>query len=68
LADDVWRWGIASVFRELFKRDWLRAAGSSLRVLGMLRGFAVAIFVPVRSGHFRVARERHLRGRASSSS
>jgi glycosyltransferase involved in cell wall biosynthesis len=60
VADDVWRWGVASVFRELLKRDWLRAAGSLLRVLGMVRGFATAIFVPVREGHFR--------GRASSSS
>ncbi|HVT65999.1 MAG TPA: glycosyltransferase [Mycobacteriales bacterium] len=60
LADDVWRWGIASVVRELFKRDWLRAAGSLLRVLGMVRGAATAMFVPVRDGHFR--------GRASSSS
>jgi glycosyltransferase involved in cell wall biosynthesis len=52
LADDLWRWGLASVGRELLKRDWLRAAGSMLRVLGMLRGFATAVFVPVRDGHF----------------
>lgn len=59
-VDDVWRWGVASVGRELFKRDWLRAAGSVLRVLGMVRGAVAALFVPVRDGHFR--------GRASSSS
>jgi glycosyltransferase involved in cell wall biosynthesis len=52
VADDVWRWGVASVGRELLKRDWLRAAGSLLRVLGMLRGFATAAFVPVRDGHY----------------
>ncbi|HVV75168.1 MAG TPA: glycosyltransferase [Mycobacteriales bacterium] len=60
LVDDVWRWGFASVGRELLKRDWLRAAGSMLRVLGMLRGAAAAAFVPVRDGHFR--------GRSASSS
>ncbi|HVY08666.1 MAG TPA: glycosyltransferase [Mycobacteriales bacterium] len=60
LVDDVWRWGIASVGRELVKRDWLRAAGSILRVAGMLRGTVAAAFVPVRDGHFR--------GRAISSS
>ncbi|MGN6473290.1 MAG: glycosyltransferase family 2 protein [Mycobacteriales bacterium] len=60
IVDDVWRWGFASIGRELLKRDWLRAAGSVLRVLGMARGAAAACFVPVKDGHFR--------GRASSSS
>lgn len=53
VADDLWRWGLASVGRELAKRDWLRAAGSLLRVLGMVRGLVTAGFVPVRDGHFR---------------
>ncbi len=53
LVDDVWRWGVASLARELFKRDWLRAAGSLLRVLGMARGWVGACFVPVGDGHFR---------------
>jgi glycosyltransferase involved in cell wall biosynthesis len=52
-VDDVWRWGFASVGREVFKRDWLRAAGSALRVLGMVRGWIAASMVPVRDGHFR---------------
>jgi glycosyltransferase involved in cell wall biosynthesis len=56
LVDDLWRWGFASVGRELAKRDWLRAAGSVLRVVGMLRGFVAAGFVPVRDGHFRARR------------
>jgi glycosyltransferase involved in cell wall biosynthesis len=55
-VDDLWRWGLASVGRELFKRDWLRAAGSVLRFLGMVRGFAGAILVPVRDGHYRSRR------------
>lgn len=55
-VDDLWHWGLASVGRELFKRDWLRAAGSGLRFLGMLRGFASAIVVPVDNGHFRLRR------------
>ncbi len=55
-ADDLWRWGVASVGRELVKRDWLRAAGSVLRVLGMLRGLVAGLTVPVRDGHFRPRR------------
>jgi GT2 family glycosyltransferase len=62
-ADDLWRWGAMSVVRELGKRDWLRASGSLLRLLGMLRGMATAILVPVEDGHF-VTRQRR---RASSS-
>lgn len=59
LVDDQWRWGIYSIVAELLKRDPIRAAGSFLRVLGMIRGFFGAIFVPLRDGHYR---------RASSSS
>lgn len=68
LVDDVWRWGLASIGRELVKRDWLRAAGSILRVLGMARGLVTAGFVPVRDGHFRRTRRGHLARRASSES
>jgi glycosyltransferase involved in cell wall biosynthesis len=53
--DDQWRWGIVTIVVELAKRDFIRAAGSVMRVLGMLRGFAGAILVPVRDGHFRRA-------------
>lgn len=60
LVDDVWRWGLASIARELFKRDWLRAAGSVLRLLGMARGWVTACFVPISNGHFRAKRERSL--------
>jgi hypothetical protein len=55
-ADDLWRWGLASVGRELVKRDWLRAAGSVLRSLGMVRGFVAGIVVPVKDGHYRLRR------------
>jgi len=51
---DVWRWGVMLVPRELAKRDWFRAFGSLLRVLGVVRGFVVASFTPVRDGHFAV--------------
>jgi glycosyltransferase involved in cell wall biosynthesis len=54
VVDDQWRWGIYSILVELLKRDPIRAAGSVMRVLGMLRGFAGAIMVPVRDGHFRL--------------
>ncbi|HVW81461.1 MAG TPA: glycosyltransferase [Mycobacteriales bacterium] len=57
-ADDLWRWGVMSVVRELAKRDWLRAAGSLLRLLGMVRGIATAIAVPVEDGHFRLGQRR----------
>jgi glycosyltransferase involved in cell wall biosynthesis len=52
-VDDQWRWGIRSIVVELIKRDPIRAAGSMMRLLGMLRGFVSAILVPVRDGHFR---------------
>jgi GT2 family glycosyltransferase len=55
-GDDLWRWGAMSIIRELGKRDWLRAAGSLLRLLGMLRGMATAIAVPVEHGHYRLRR------------
>lgn len=55
-ADDVWRWGLASIARELVKRDWLRAAGSLLRLLGMVRGFLSGLTVPVENNHFRLRR------------
>ena len=55
-ADDLWRWGVASVGRELVKRDWPRAAGSLLRLLGMVRGLVTGLAVPVRDGHFRPRR------------
>lgn len=61
--DNLWQWGAASIGRELLKRDWLRAAGSVLRLLGMLRGIATALPVPVDGGHFRPRQRR----RASSS-
>jgi GT2 family glycosyltransferase len=54
--DDQWRWGIVTIIIELLRRDPIRAAGSVMRVLGMFRGFAGAIFVPVRDGHFRVSK------------
>jgi hypothetical protein len=59
-ADDLWRWGAMSILRELAKRDWLRAAGSALRLLGMLRGLATAIVVPVDGGHFRLRQRRRV--------
>jgi glycosyltransferase involved in cell wall biosynthesis len=52
-VDDLWHWGVASIGRETRKRDWLRAAGSVLRLLGMLRGMATAMVVPIDHGHFR---------------
>lgn len=52
VVDDVWRWGVRSLVGELWRRDWPRAAGSLLRVLGMLRGFVAAARVPLRAGHF----------------
>jgi glycosyltransferase involved in cell wall biosynthesis len=55
-VDDLWSWGVASIGRELVKRDWPRAAGSLLRLLGMLRGLLAASLVPVRDGHFRPRR------------
>jgi GT2 family glycosyltransferase len=61
--DNLWRWGLQSVGRELLKRDWLRAAGSGLRLLGMLRGLTTAIVVRVDRGHFRPRQRR----RSSSS-
>jgi glycosyltransferase involved in cell wall biosynthesis len=51
-ADDLWRWGVRSVVVELAKRDPIRAAGSVLRLLGMLRGLAAGLTVPVRDGHY----------------
>ncbi|HWA65663.1 MAG TPA: glycosyltransferase [Mycobacteriales bacterium] len=63
-ADDLWRWGLASIGRELGKRDWLRAAGSVLRLGGMVRGMVTALVVPVEGGHFRPAAHRR---RGSSS-
>jgi glycosyltransferase involved in cell wall biosynthesis len=51
--EDVWRWGLMLVPAELVKRDWFRALGSLLRVLGVIRGFVVASFTPVQDGHFR---------------
>jgi glycosyltransferase involved in cell wall biosynthesis len=61
VVDDLWRWGVVAIVVELAKRDPIRAAGSMLRLLGMLRGLATAILAPVRDGHFRP-------GRASSRS
>jgi len=55
VIDDQWRWGVVTIVVELWKRDPIRAAGSVMRVLGMLRGFAGAILVPVRDGHFRLS-------------
>lgn len=55
-ADDLWRWGVVSLVRELVKRDPIRAAGSLLRVLGMLRGLAGGLLVPVIDGHYRPRR------------
>lgn len=52
--EDVWRWGLMLVPGELAKRDWFRALGSVLRVIGVVRGFVTASFVPVEDGHFRV--------------
>jgi hypothetical protein len=54
-VDDQWRWGIRSILVELLKRDPIRAAGSLMRLLGMIRGFVGALLVPVRDGHFRRA-------------
>jgi glycosyltransferase involved in cell wall biosynthesis len=52
-ADDLWRWGLRSVAHELRARDWLRAAGSILRVAGMLRGLVGGALVRVADGHYR---------------
>jgi glycosyltransferase involved in cell wall biosynthesis len=68
LVDDVWRWGLASVGRELANRDWLRAAGSILRVLGMVRGWLTGCLAPVRDGHFRNGRRDHVARRPASAS
>lgn len=57
-VDNLWQWGIVSVARELAKRDWLRAAGSLLRLLGMVRGMATALLVPIDAGHFRQRRNK----------
>jgi glycosyltransferase involved in cell wall biosynthesis len=51
--EDVWRWGLMVLPSELRRRDWFRAMGSVLRVLGVVRGFLRASFVPVSDGHFR---------------
>jgi glycosyltransferase involved in cell wall biosynthesis len=56
--EDVWRWGLMLVPGELARRDWFRALGTILRVLGAIRGFAVGAVVPVRDGHFRPRRSR----------
>jgi hypothetical protein len=51
--DDLWSWGVAQLPGELRRRDWYRALGTCLRLLGVLRGFTMAIALPVRDGHFR---------------
>lgn len=53
VAADLWRWGLWLVPQELFRRDWFRALGTTMRVLGIVRGFAVGCTVPVRDGHYR---------------
>jgi hypothetical protein len=55
-ADDLWRWGLRSIVVELAKRDPIRAAGSALRFVGMLRGLLTGAVVPVEAGHFRPRR------------
>ncbi len=52
-TDDLWRWGVVSIVGELVRWDPIRATGSVLRLLGMVRGLVTALAVPVRSGHFR---------------
>jgi glycosyltransferase involved in cell wall biosynthesis len=56
--EDAWRWGLMLVPGELAKRDWFRALGTVLRVLGVIRGFVAASVVPVEDGHFRRRRAR----------
>jgi glycosyltransferase involved in cell wall biosynthesis len=55
-VDDLWRWGLVTVVVELAKRDPIRASGSLLRLLGMLRGLLTGMLVPVSDGHFRPRR------------
>jgi glycosyltransferase involved in cell wall biosynthesis len=51
--EDVWRWGLMVLPRELARRDWFRALGTALRILGVMRGFVAGSTVPIRDGHFR---------------
>jgi glycosyltransferase involved in cell wall biosynthesis len=53
LRSDLWRWGVASVPRELAARDWYRALGTVMRLLGVLRGAAAASRLRVEDGHLR---------------
>jgi glycosyltransferase involved in cell wall biosynthesis len=50
--EDVWRWGLMVLPSELRRRDWFRALGTLLRVLGVARGFIAGSRVRVRDGHF----------------
>jgi glycosyltransferase involved in cell wall biosynthesis len=50
--EDVWRWGLMVLPSELARRDWFRALGTALRVLGVVRGFIAGSCVSVKDGHF----------------
>jgi glycosyltransferase involved in cell wall biosynthesis len=58
-GEDVWRWGLMVLPSELRRRDWFRAMGTVLRVLGVVRGFLRASFVGVSNGHFRPRASRN---------
>jgi glycosyltransferase involved in cell wall biosynthesis len=51
-ADYVWGWGLAPLPGHLVRRDWGRSACSLARLGGYCVGFARALVVPVRDGHF----------------
>jgi glycosyltransferase involved in cell wall biosynthesis len=56
--EDVWRWGLMTLPGELRRRDWFRALGTLLRVLGVARGFIAASRAPLENGHFTARRPR----------